>query len=94
MMPGLAGLAEGADSEIYGIAGGSPAYSHLFSYDESEGFIDYGNPEFTMVAPGIEQGILWRGFQLATIAASDDGEYIVMGESESLSHLMVFLAKR
>jgi hypothetical protein len=31
---------------------------------------------------------------LATIAASDDGEYIVMGENESLSHLMVFLARR
>lgn len=93
MMPGIAGLAEGADGKIYGIAGGAPAYSHLFSYNETEGFVDYGNPEFLMVEPGIEQGILWRGFQLSTIAASDNGEYIVMGENESLSQLMVFLAK-
>lgn len=91
MMPGIAGLAEGVNGTIYGIAGGAPAYAHLFSYNETDGFIDYGNPEFLMVEPGIEQGILWRGFQLSTIAASDNGEYIVMGENESLSQLMVFL---
>ena len=48
------------------------------------------NPEFIMVAPGIEHGILWRGFQLATIAASGDGKYIIMGEDESLSQLLIF----
>jgi hypothetical protein len=93
MMPSISGLVEGADRRIYGIAGGKPGYSHLFSYDEHFGFKDYGNPEFEMIAPGIEQGILWRGFQLATIAASDNGKYIVMGEDESLSQLLVFPVK-
>ena len=41
--------------------------------------MDLGNPEFKMVAPGIEQGILWRGFQLSTLATSADGKYVVMG---------------
>ena len=93
MMPGLAGLAEGADGKIYGIAGEMPGYSHLFSFDEKEGFKDFGNPEFEMVAPGIEQGILWRGFQIGTISASEKGDYIVMGEVESLSQLLVFPVK-
>jgi len=93
MMSGLAGLAEGADGKIYGIAGGKPGYSHLFSFDEREGFKDFGNPEFEMTAPGFEQGILWRGFQLGTIAASEKGDYIVMGEVESLSQLLVFPVK-
>lgn len=93
MMPGIAGLAEGADGRIYGISGEAPGYAHLFSYSETEGFKDYGNPQFDMVAPGIEQGISWRGFQLSTIAASEDGNYIVIGEGESLSQLMVFPAK-
>lgn len=93
MMPGIAGLAEGADGKIYGIAGEAPGYAHLFSYSESEGFKDYGNPQFDMVAPGIEQGIAWRGFQLSSIASSEDGSYIVMGEGEALSQLMVFPAK-
>ncbi len=65
-------------------------YAHLFSYDEKTGFVDMGNPEFEMKAPGIEQGILWRGFQLGTIASSEDGRYIVLGEDESLSQLLVF----
>jgi hypothetical protein len=43
-----------------------------------------------MTAPGIEQGILWRGFQLGTITSSEDGNYIIMGEDESLSQLLVF----
>ena len=90
MMPGLPGLAQGGDGKIYGIAGGAPGYSHLFSYDPAEGFKDYGNPQFVMTAPGIEQGIKWRGFQLSTIAASADGTYIVMGEGEALSQLLVF----
>lgn len=90
MMNRLRGLSFGADGKLYGIAGAAPGYAHLFSYDDTDGFIDYGNPEFEMIAPGIEQGILWRGFQLRTIASSEDGKYIIMGEDESLSQLMVF----
>lgn len=91
MMARLQALAFGRDGKLYGLAGGAPGYSHLFYYDEKgAGFVDLGNPEFTMVAPGIEQGILWRGFQLSTLAASDDGKYMVMGEDEALSQLMIF----
>ena len=90
MMGRLQSLAFGADGKLYGLAGGAPGYSHLFSYDENAGFVDLGNPEFKMVAPGIEQGILWRGFQLRTLATSADGKYVVMGEDEALSQLMVF----
>ena len=86
----LRGLCFGKDNKLYGIAGGKPGYSHLFSYDDKAGFTDFGNPEFNMVAPGIEQGILWRGFQLGTITSSKDGKYIVMGEDESLSQLLIF----
>lgn len=93
MMNQLRGLSFGADGKLYGIAGGLPGYAHLFSYDlEAEGFRDFGNPEFTMVAPGIEQGILWRGFQLGSITSSEDGKYIVMGEDEALSQLLIFVA--
>jgi len=90
MMNRLRGLTFGKDGSLYGIAGALPGYAHLFKYSEREGFKDYGNPEFDMVAPGIEQGIAWRGFQLGTIASSPDGKYIVMGEDESLSQLLVF----
>jgi hypothetical protein len=91
MMPRLRGLALSYDGRLFGIAGALPGYAHLFSYEASkQGFKDYGNPQFTMVAPGIEQGIDWRGFQLGTIASSEDGKYIVMGEDESLSQLLVF----
>ena len=90
MVNRLRGLAFGKDGNLYGIAGALPGYSHLFRYNDKEGFKDYGNPEFIMVAPGIEQGIEWRGFQLGTITASPDGSYIVMGEDESLSQLLVF----
>lgn len=90
MMGRLQAMAFGRDGKLYGLAGGAPGYSHLFSYDENAGFVDLGNPEFKMVAPGIEQGILWRGFQLSTLAASADGQYIVMGEDEALSQLMIF----
>ncbi len=94
MMPRLQALAFGGDGRLYGLAGGTPGYSHLFYYDEKgAGFVDLGNPEFAMVAPGIEQGILWRGFQLSTLAASDDGKYMVIGENEALSQLMVFPVK-
>jgi hypothetical protein len=94
MMNRLRGLATAGDGKIYGIAGGAPGYAHLFSYDEKVGFVDLGNPEFEMKAPGIEQGILWRGFQLGTIASSEDGKYIVMGEDESLSQLFIFPIKK
>ena len=91
MMPRLQALAFGGDGKLYGLAGGTPGYSHLFYYDEKgAGFVDLGNPEFTMVAPGIEQGIMWRGFQLSTLAVSADGKYMVIGENEALSQLMVF----
>lgn len=91
MMNRLRGLTFARDGKLYGIAGSLPGYSHLFSYDaDGDGFVDLGNPEFTMVAPGIEQGIKWRGFQLGTIASSANGKYIVMGEDETLSQLLIF----
>jgi hypothetical protein len=90
MMPRISGLTFGRDGNLYGITGASPGYTHLFSYNKEEGFHDYGNPEFTMKIPGIESGIPWRGFQLGTIAASEDGKYIVMGEDEALSQLLIF----
>lgn len=90
MMNQMPGLAIGADGKIYGIAGGPPGYAHLFSYDENEGYFDYGNPTFTMAAPGIEQGITWRAYNIATVESSEDGKYIVLGENESLSQLLIF----
>lgn len=90
MMPRLRGLTFGRDGNLYGITGASPGYTHLFSYNKEDGFHDYGNPEFTMKIPGIESGIPWRGFQLGTIASSEDGKYIVMGEDEALSQLLIF----
>ncbi|HRE50762.1 MAG TPA: hypothetical protein PK339_05050 [Flavitalea sp.] len=93
MMPHIKGLAFARDGKLYGVSGGVPGYTHLFSYDNNKGFVDYGNPEFDMVAPGIEQGIKWRGFRIATLTASEDGKYVVMGEDESLSQLLVFVAE-
>jgi len=90
MMPRIRGLAFGSDGKLYGLSGGAPGYSHLFSYDKTDGFYDYGNPEFLMHIEDVESGILWRGFQLGTIASSEDGKYIVIGEDEALSQLMVF----
>lgn len=92
MMPRLNGLAFAGDGALWGITGGAPGYSHLFRYDAARGFTDYGNPQFTMIEPGIEVGILWRGFQLGSVAASEDGRWIVLGEQEALSQLMVFPA--
>jgi hypothetical protein len=90
-MPRVKGLAFAADGRLYGVAGGAPGYSHLFSYDPRSGsFLDLGNPRFEMKAPGIEQGIPWRGYQISTLAASEDGKFIILGEEESLSQLMVF----
>lgn len=91
MMNRIQGLVFGENGKLYGIAGSKPAYSHIFSYDPDDGgFVDYGYPQFQMVAPGIEQGIPWRGFQLSSMATSDNGRYIVMGEGESLSQILVF----
>jgi hypothetical protein len=91
MMPRLRGLTFAKDGRLYGIAGALPGYAHLFSYaPNKEGFKDYGNPQFKMTAPGIEQGIDWRGFQLGTIASSEDGKYVVIGEDEALSQLLIF----
>ncbi len=92
MMPRITGLAFGRDGSLFGISGAAPGYAHLFLYEPQRGFVDLGNPRFTMRAPGIEQGIAWRGFQIGTVAASEDGRYIVLGEDEALSQLMVFPA--
>ncbi len=90
-MPRLRGLAFAADGKLYGVGGGAPGYTHLFSYDpKGKGYSDLGNPRFVMSGPGLEQGIFWRGFQIGTLAASEDGRYIVMGEDEALSQIMVF----
>jgi hypothetical protein len=91
MMPGMPGLAFGADGRLYGVAGVPPGYAHLFAYDPRRGgYTDLGNPRFPMTEPGIEQGIWWRGFRIATVAASEDGRFIVLGEEEALSQLMAF----
>src|SRR6266542_1162451 len=91
MMNGLRGLTFGRDGKLYGVAGAPPGYVHLFSYDHENGFYDFGNPEFEMAAaPGIEQGINWRGFNISTIASSEDGKYVVMGEDEALSQLLIY----
>ncbi|RPJ87490.1 MAG: hypothetical protein EHM18_00870 [Acidobacteria bacterium] len=93
MMPRIKGLAFASDGTLYGVAGGEPGYTHLFRYNPADrGFVDLGNPRFTMTAPGIEQGIAWRGFQIGSVAASEDGKWIVLGEEEALSQLMVFPA--
>lgn len=94
MMPRIRGLVLGSDGKLYGLSGGAPGYSHLFTYDKTEGFYDYGNPEFVMSIEEVEGGILWRGFQLGTIASSEDGNYIVIGEDEALSQLMVLPVKK
>lgn len=90
MMNRLRGLTFGKDGKLYGVAGAPPGYAHLFSYDPKDGYYDFGNPQFTMVAPGIEQGINWRAYNISTITASEDGSYIVMGEDEALSQLLIF----
>jgi outer membrane protein assembly factor BamB len=87
MMPRIYGLAFTRDGTLYGINGGNPGYAHLFRWDSARGFADLGNPVFLMTEPGIEQGILWRGSQIATVAASGDGRYVVMGEQKALSQL-------
>jgi hypothetical protein len=94
MMPDLRGLTYGRDGNLYGITGALPGYSHLFSYSIQDGFRDFGNPEFKMAISGIEDGISWRGFQLGSIASSKDGKYIVLGEDEALSQLLIFTTEQ
>ncbi|RYY14847.1 MAG: hypothetical protein EOO04_29570 [Chitinophagaceae bacterium] len=93
MMPRIMAMTPGKNGMVYGIAGAAPGYAHLFSYDPRKGFRDLGNPEFNMIATGLEQGIKWRGFQIASIVTSGAGNYIIMGENEALSQLMVFPAE-
>lgn len=91
LMNRMKGLVFAADGNLYGAAGARPGYAHLFRYDpDGEGFRDLGNPRFRMVAPGLEQGIAWRGFQIGSMAVSEDGHYVVMGEEEALSQIMIF----
>lgn len=80
------------NGRLYGVSGGPPGYTHLFSWDAVRGFLDYGNPIFAMREPGMEDAIAWRGFQIGSVAASEDGRYVVLGEREALSQLMVFRA--
>jgi hypothetical protein len=93
MMPRIMAMTPGKNKILYGIAGTAPGYAHLFSYHPDFGFRDLGNPEFPMVAPGIDQGILWRGFQIGSITSTANGSHIIMGENEALSQLMVFPAE-
>jgi len=92
LTPRIFGLAITRDGTLYGVTGGTPGYSRLFSWDVTRGFKDLGSPMSTMTGPGIEQGIPWRGFRIGTLAASEDGRYLVLGEQEALSQLMVFKA--
>lgn len=93
MMPRIMAMTPGKNGMLYGVAGASPGYAHLFRYHPQKGFRDLGNPEFKMISPGLEQGINWRGFQIASLATSQGGNYIIMGENEALSQLMVFPAE-
>jgi hypothetical protein len=43
-----------------------------------------------MVSPGIPEDLYWRGLQLGTLAVSEDGRLVVMGDEELMSQLMVF----
>lgn len=90
MANGLKALAYGRDGKLYGVAGGKPAETYMFTWTETNGFTVLGNPQFIMTAPGIEQGIEWRAFQIGSLAVSDDGKYMVIGENEDLSQILVF----
>lgn len=92
MMPRIMAMTAGKNGMLYGVAGATPGYAHLFSYHPQKGFRDLGNPEFEMVAPGLEQGIKWRGFQISSMVTAAPG-YVIMGENEALSQLMVFPAE-
>jgi hypothetical protein len=90
MMPRIMAMTPGKNGMLYGVAGASPGYAHLFSYHPQKGFRDMGNPEFKMISPGLEQGINWRGYQISSMASSSGSKYIILGENEALSQLMVF----
>jgi hypothetical protein len=90
-VPRLKALAFGGDGMLYGLAGAAPQHSHLFRYEpRTRGFVDLGNPQFPMLSPGVPEGLQWRGFQLGTLAVSEDGRTVVMGDEEVMSQLMVF----
>jgi hypothetical protein len=90
LLPRMKGMAFGRNGTLYGIAGGAPGYSRVFQYDPGGGFTDLGIARFEMVGEQMPRGIFWRGFQLVSLAASEDGRYVVMGDDEALSQLMVF----
>jgi hypothetical protein len=89
-LPRMKGIAFGRDGKLYGIAGGTPGYSRVFQYEPGGGFTDLGIARFEMVGDEMPRGLFWRGFQLVSLAASENGRYIVMGDDEALSQLMVF----
>jgi hypothetical protein len=90
MSPRMPGLAFGADGRLYGIAGALPGYAHYFVYNTATGdYIDMGNPHAPLNVPEIDSELAWRGYQIATVAVTQDGKYILMGEDESLSQLIV-----
>ncbi|MCE5271364.1 hypothetical protein LLH00_08765 [bacterium] len=94
MMPRIKGLAFAADGKLYGVAGSAPGYAHLFSYDPKSGnFEDMGNPDFPLIVPEIAGELAWRGYQFATVAVTEDGSRVLLGEEESQSQLMVFPVK-
>lgn len=86
MMNRIRGLAMGKDNKLYGVAGAPLGYTHFFSYDEKNGFHDFGIPQFKMA----ELDIGWIGYNINTITSSEDGKYIIMGEDESLSQLLIY----
>ena len=94
MTPRIEGLAFASDGVLYGVTGGRPGYVHLFSYDPHHGFRDFGAPVAIMKAPGIDGGIPWIGYQIATVAASADRRSLVLGEDEALSQLLVISVER
>ena len=90
MSPRMPGLAFGADGRLYGMAGALPNYGHYFVYNTATGdFIDMGNPHASLVVPEVKSDFPWRGYQIATVTATQDGRFILLGENESLSQLMV-----
>jgi hypothetical protein len=90
MSPRMPGLAFGADGRLYGVAGALPGYAHFFVYNTRTGdYIDLGNPRVPLNVPEVASELPWRGYQIATVAATEDGSYILLGEDESLSQLLV-----
>lgn len=90
MSPRMPGLAFGADGRLYGVAGALPGYAHYFVYNTASGdFIDMGNPRVVLNVPELATDLYWRGFQISTVTVTQDGKYILMGEDETLSQLIV-----